>query len=58
MTILKRPLDAQYYCALWIAQYIDAGPYTVNIIVQYFGLCKILYRVKAILKIVQYIAQH
>ena len=38
------------------AQYTDADPYTVNMIVQYFGLCKILYRVKAILKIVQYIA--
>ena len=23
---VKRPLDAQYYCAMWIAQYFDGSP--------------------------------
>ena len=30
---------------MWVAQYSDAGSYTVNIIVQYFGLCKIVHSV-------------
>ena len=54
---LKRSTDVQYNCAMWVAQYFEAGTETVNIIVQYFGLCKRLYCMEAILNVVQYFAQ-
>ena len=57
LNTVRGPLDAQYDCEMLIAQYIDRSPWTVNIIVQYFRLSKLLYRVETMLEVVQYIVQ-